>query len=916
MTGGDSVADERVVKVRLIAETQQALAEFDKVRKGVQDTAAAGVDATRAFEMLGRGMVAAGGLIAVGLGVAISKFAEFDQAMSYVQAATHETAENMELLRQAALDAGASTVFSATESANAIEELSKAGLSTADILGGALTGSLDLAAAGGLGVARAAEISATALQQFGLEGSEAVHVADVLAAGAGKAMGSVEDLANGLKFVGPIAASMGVSIEETAGTLALFAQQGIIGEQAGTSLRGMLSSLTSPSSQARKEIERLGITLYDADGNFRGLEAAAGELSKAYSGMTGEARDASLGVIFGNQQITAATALYQAGAEGVREWTEAVDDQGYAAETAAIRLDNLTGDVEAFQGALDTAFISMGEAANGPGRFFVQLLTDMVDGFNKLPEGSKQAVFWIGAIGAAVALTGGAYLLAVPKIAAYNAALATLGPTAQRASRIVGGLAKGVGLIAGLGLAANVMTRLAGASAKAAPGIDLVLKSLNEGQMDGAFANASKGADSFAESLELIAGSGFDASMERFGETLGGAFGITGQVTEARAGFEALDSAMSQMVSGGNSAKAAGWFDELTKAAEAQGIPIEKLKELFPQYENALAAAEDGTGEAAVAIDLLAQEAEIAESNLSDLEDALREIAGTAMGMGAAMDDAQGAVNRLDEAAKAEGATLLGTNDASIALRDSIREVEEAHRDSAVAILENGGSLQDARAEWEKGREAVIQMRISMGESREEAELWADENLGAAEEVEGALNDVRDAVVGIPDRKTIAVEANTWPAANAIDRLVRTYNGTTLRMNVVTDSFYIPSNYAGNLYDKGVQQFAAGGFPSGIYAGRLGGIHKFAESEMGVPWETYISGRAADRERNVGIWMETGRRLGVTETRSAAVPPTSGLRDGDRLVLVVEGTPLTAVVQRHTQAAGVSTQLSVMQGVR
>src|SRR5690606_31556125 len=113
--------------------------------------------------------------------MAVSKFAEFDQQMSYVQAATHETAGNMDLLRQAALDAGASTVFSATEAAQAVEELSKAGISTADILAGGLTGSMDLAAAGGLGVARAAEISATALQQFGLEGSQASHVADVLA---------------------------------------------------------------------------------------------------------------------------------------------------------------------------------------------------------------------------------------------------------------------------------------------------------------------------------------------------------------------------------------------------------------------------------------------------------------------------------------------------------------------------------------------------------------------------------------------------------------------------------------------------------------------------------------------------------------------------------------------------------------
>jgi TP901 family phage tail tape measure protein len=88
-------------------------------------------------------------------------------------------------------------------------------------------------------------------------------------------MGSVEDLANGLKFVGPVAASMGVSLEETTGVMALFAQQGIIGEQAGTSLRGVLSSLTAPSAQARSEIERLGLSIYDSEGLCRSLSGTA-----------------------------------------------------------------------------------------------------------------------------------------------------------------------------------------------------------------------------------------------------------------------------------------------------------------------------------------------------------------------------------------------------------------------------------------------------------------------------------------------------------------------------------------------------------------------------------------------------------------------------------------------------------------
>ena len=282
------MAANRVVAVTLSAK----VTEFKKsMSEAAQATRTVGTEGEKlaqvrdAMNQVGAAGVGMGALIGAGVAVAITKFADFDAAMSGVQASTQETTENMDLLRAAAIDAGSSTVYSATEAANAIEELSKAGVSTADILAGGLSGALDLAAAGQLGVARAAEITATALNQFGLSGDQASHVADVLAAGAGKAMGSVEDLANGLKFVGPVAASMGISLEETAGVLALFAQQGIIGEQAGTSLRGVLSSLTAPSAQARIEIERLGLTLYDSQGNFLGLENAAEQLSGAYTTM-------------------------------------------------------------------------------------------------------------------------------------------------------------------------------------------------------------------------------------------------------------------------------------------------------------------------------------------------------------------------------------------------------------------------------------------------------------------------------------------------------------------------------------------------------------------------------------------------------------------------------------------------------
>ncbi len=150
------VAD-RVVKVTLRAMVQEYNASM---LQAAQATKTVGTEAEKlaqrrqSFEQLGRAAMTAGGLMAAGVGLAVKKFADFDQAMSNVAATGEDARNSLDALRDAAIEAGARTVFSATESANAIEEMAKAGISAADILGGGLNGALDLAAAGGLGPGR------------------------------------------------------------------------------------------------------------------------------------------------------------------------------------------------------------------------------------------------------------------------------------------------------------------------------------------------------------------------------------------------------------------------------------------------------------------------------------------------------------------------------------------------------------------------------------------------------------------------------------------------------------------------------------------------------------------------------------------------------------------------------------------
>ena len=336
---------------------------------------------------------------ATALGVAAIKMAaDFDASMSTVQANTGASADEMAQLRQAAIDAGADTIYSATESADAINELGKAGLSTSDILSGGLSGALNLAASDGMEVGQAAEYMSSAMAQFNLTGADATHIADLLAAGAGEALGNVSDFGEALNNVGSTANKFGLSIDTTVGTLAAFAHQGIIGAEAGTQLRSVLLALTNQTEKQRKATEEYGITLYDAQGNFVGMSSLAGQLKEKLGGLTQEQRNSAMATMFGSYAIQGANVLYAEGASGIDEWTKKVSQSGYAADLAAKKNDNLKGDLENLSGSFESLMISLGEGGQGPLRSLVQTLDTLVDAFSQLPAPVQQGIVLMTAL--------------------------------------------------------------------------------------------------------------------------------------------------------------------------------------------------------------------------------------------------------------------------------------------------------------------------------------------------------------------------------------------------------------------------------------------------------------------------------------------------------------------------------------
>jgi len=407
---------------------------------------------------------------AAGLGVIVAAAARFDKSMSGVAATGDDARAHLDELRDAAIKAGAATQFSATEAADGITALAKAGVSATDVLGGGLAGALDLAAAGELGVGQAAETAASAMTQFKLAGKDVPHIADLLAAGAGKAQGEVSDLAMALNQSGLVAAQTGLSIEETTGALSSFASAGLLGSDAGTSFKTMLLSLTGKSEKAKDLMEALGISAYDASGEFVGLTTFSQRLHDGLDNLSSAQRNAALQTIFGTDAIRAANILYNQGGDGIQSWIDKVNDQGYAAEVAGIKMDNLSGDLEKLKGSLETFLIGAGEGSQGPLRKLVQGGEDAVNVLNKIPGPLKDVGTGLLAI---TAITGGALWFGVKvqsAIIATKANLSTLGLTATATKGKLAGMSSAMAGPWGIALAGGItaLTIFATKSAEAA----------------------------------------------------------------------------------------------------------------------------------------------------------------------------------------------------------------------------------------------------------------------------------------------------------------------------------------------------------------------------------------------------------------------------------------------------------------
>lgn len=335
---------------RIVVDGRGAAAGFGVAQRGALSFGkAAGLVAT--------GLAAA---FAVGVGAAVRTAADFEQAMADLGVISGATGAQLERLSEQALRTGASTRFSATETAAAQLELAKAGVSVADILGGGLEGALALAAAGNLEVADAATIAANAMNLFGLRGRDVTAIADSLAVAANVTTADVADFGMALTQGGAAAKAAGLDLFNTVGILEALAAAGVKNSDAGTSLKAALLQLINPTAKQAALSRQLGLELFTQNGELKDAAGLSAEFRRATEGMTKAERTRTLATLAGTDGLRTLLALYDAGPQRVASYVRGQQQAGAAADVAADRMDSLRGDLEELQGAVETVSIRVG----------------------------------------------------------------------------------------------------------------------------------------------------------------------------------------------------------------------------------------------------------------------------------------------------------------------------------------------------------------------------------------------------------------------------------------------------------------------------------------------------------------------------------------------------------------------------
>lgn len=359
----------------LSSSLAQTARDFDQVEGRAKRT-------DRSMFALGR--TVAGTAAALGLGKlvkdSIDLEAAYSKTMAQVAVATDAPKAALADLDDLAMKLGADTVFSAQDAAQAMLELAKGGLSTAQIEAGALADTLTLASAGGLELGDAANTVVQAMGAFKLEAKDTGGAVAALAGAANASSADVSDITQALAQAGTSAASAGLSIQDTTAFLGLFADSGIQGSDAGTSLRTMLTRLVPQTKEASKAMDALGLSYLDGNGQLVNAEEIVKRTQKAFSGLTDEQKISAANTIFGADAQRAVNVLTAEGVDGFKKYKKATSDLTQAQKLAEAANSGTAGAMENLSGQIETAKIQIGKGLAPTVQELAGRIGDLVEG--------------------------------------------------------------------------------------------------------------------------------------------------------------------------------------------------------------------------------------------------------------------------------------------------------------------------------------------------------------------------------------------------------------------------------------------------------------------------------------------------------------------------------------------------------
>lgn len=372
------------IKAKLTIDTQQFNQGMKQAKKDLDESSAKARKTAESFQSIKRAAFAVGSAVISGVGASVMVAANFEQSMSRVQAVSGATAEEMMRLEETARELGESTEFSASNAADGMAFLAQAGYSVNEIIE-AMPGVLNAASAGQLDLARSADIVSNILSGFGMEAAETNRVVDVLTETMRTANVDIPMLGQSFKMVGPVAQSLGLSIEETAAALGRLGDAGLQGSQAGTILRAALLSLANPVGQTAEVMEELNIEVTDSEGAMKPLPELIGHIAARMEGLTEAQRTQVAAQLAGREAASGFLALLEVGEEELAGYTKQLENSaGAAEEVAGIQRDTLQGAFKEFQSALEELGIAVGQEFLPKFRDIVGVATDLVRWFSDL----------------------------------------------------------------------------------------------------------------------------------------------------------------------------------------------------------------------------------------------------------------------------------------------------------------------------------------------------------------------------------------------------------------------------------------------------------------------------------------------------------------------------------------------------